>query len=83
MKPKGRVVLCGQIAMYNTDQAYPPPLGDDADLHADMNEIERWDLLRFDSRGKERKGYNVSFLLYNLLSKIALEGFIIYACRIT
>ncbi|XP_033114037.1 prostaglandin reductase 2-like [Anneissia japonica] len=29
MNDNGHVVLCGQIAMYNTDQEYPPPLADD------------------------------------------------------
>ena len=42
MKKKGRVVVCDQTSQYNaTSGGALPPLGDDADLHVDMEEIER------------------------------------------
>ena len=42
MKKKGRVVVCDQTSQYNASSGGAlPPLGDDADLHVDLEEIER------------------------------------------
>ena len=42
MKKKGRVVVCDHTSQYNaTSGGALPSLGDDADLHVDMEEIER------------------------------------------
>lgn len=36
-------MVCDQTSQYNaSDKGPPPTLGDDADLHVDMEEIERF-----------------------------------------
>jgi hypothetical protein len=37
----GRVVVCGQISMYNTDEVYPPPVSSDAQAVIDARGIHR------------------------------------------
>jgi hypothetical protein len=37
----GRVVVCGQISMYNTDEVYPPPVSPDAQAVIDARGIHR------------------------------------------
>lgn len=39
--PGGRVVLCGQISMYNTDEDYPPPVSPKTAKFIAHNDIER------------------------------------------
>ena len=41
LQPKARIVVCGQIAMYDSDLPYPPPLTGPALAHATQHEMVR------------------------------------------
>ena len=41
MSQDGRIVICGQISMYDTAEAYPPPVSDIAQAYMERKAISR------------------------------------------
>lgn len=61
MNNGGRIVLCGQISVYNTDLPYPPPIPPETAQIIRTRNIQRWEqglrlqcFLRLQLRFRER-----------------------------
>ncbi|CAI5443538.1 unnamed protein product [Caenorhabditis angaria] len=56
MNPKGRVILCGQIAVYNTDLPYPPPIPCETQKILETRQIQRDRYLVLNYKNDWQKG---------------------------